>query len=44
MTVPPLDDPELLPFKLDLIGLRVLWLRLSAGQRRSSRRTKASDN
>ena len=36
MTVPPLDDPELLPFKLDLIGRRVLWLRLSSEQRRAA--------
>ena len=36
MTVPPLDDPELLPFKLDLVGRRVLWLRLSSEQRRTA--------
>ncbi|MBA2238249.1 MAG: hypothetical protein H0W24_06060 [Lysobacter sp.] len=29
-------DPELLPFKLDLVGRRVLWLRLSAAQRRDA--------
>lgn len=29
----PLDDPELLPFKLDPVGQRVLWVRLSAAQR-----------
>ena len=36
MTALPLDDPELLPFKLDLIGRRVLWLRLSSEQRRTA--------
>ncbi|HEY5805536.1 MAG TPA: hypothetical protein VIT90_17805 [Lysobacter sp.] len=29
----PLDDPRYLPFKLDLVGRRVLWLRLDAAQR-----------
>ncbi len=29
----PFDDAELLPFKLDLIGRRVLWVRLTAAQR-----------
>ncbi|HEY5852184.1 MAG TPA: hypothetical protein VIT62_15660 [Lysobacter sp.] len=28
-----LDDPRYLPFKLDLVGRRVLWLRLDAAQR-----------
>lgn len=32
----PFDDPELLPFKLDLIGRRVLWVRLTAAQRASA--------
>ena len=32
-TMSPFDDPELLPFKLDLIGQRVLWVRLTAAQR-----------
>lgn len=29
----PSDNPEFLPFKLDLVTRRVLWLRLSAAQR-----------
>lgn len=29
-------DPEFLPFKLDLVGGRVLWLRLTAAQRRDA--------
>ncbi|UHQ23373.1 hypothetical protein LVB77_01265 [Lysobacter sp. 5GHs7-4] len=33
MSASPADLPELLPFKLDLVGRRVLWLRLSAQQR-----------
>ena len=32
----PRADPELLPFKLDLVGGRVLWLRLTAAQRRDA--------
>lgn len=36
MTIDSLADPELLPFKLDLIGRRVLWLRLTAAQRRDA--------
>lgn len=33
MTASAVADPEMLPFKLDLVGRRVLWLRLSAAQR-----------
>ncbi|RDZ26537.1 hypothetical protein [Lysobacter silvisoli] len=33
MSASPADLPEFLPFKLDLVGRRVLWLRLSAQQR-----------
>lgn len=33
MSASPADLPEFLPFKLDLVGRRVLWLRLSADQR-----------
>jgi hypothetical protein len=36
MTASPLDHPEFLPYKLDLIGRRVLWLRLDAAQRREA--------
>ena len=36
MTRSLLDDPALLPFKLDLVGRRVLWLRLDAQQRRDA--------
>lgn len=36
MTISPADDPEFLPFKLDLVGGRVLWLRLTAEQRRDA--------
>lgn len=36
MTVSPLHDPAYLPFKLDLIGQRVLWLRLDDAQRRAA--------
>lgn len=32
----PLDDPGFLPFKLDVVGRRVLWLRLDAAQRRDA--------
>ncbi|UNK48236.1 hypothetical protein MNR01_10665 [Lysobacter sp. S4-A87] len=32
----PLDDPGFLPFKLDLVGRRVLFLRLDAAQRRDA--------
>lgn len=32
----PLTDPEFLPYKLDLIGRRVLWVRLTAAQRREA--------
>ena len=33
ITMSPFDDPELLPFKIDLVGQRVLWVRLTAEQR-----------
>ncbi len=36
MTASPLDQPEFLPYKLDLVGQRVLWLRLDAAQRREA--------
>ena len=36
MPASAVTDPELLPFKLDLVGQRVLWLRLSAAQRRTA--------
>lgn len=36
MTASAVADPEMLPFKLDLVGRRVLWLRLSAAQRREA--------
>ncbi|HEY0505930.1 MAG TPA: hypothetical protein VGD42_20795 [Lysobacter sp.] len=36
MTASPLDDPHYLPFKLDLVARRVLWLRLDAQQRREA--------
>lgn len=36
MTASAVADPEMLPFKLDLVGRRVLWLRLSASQRRDA--------
>ncbi|MBU8977194.1 MULTISPECIES: sulfotransferase [unclassified Lysobacter] len=36
MTLSPLDQPEFLPFKLDLVGRRVLWLRFDAAQRREA--------
>ncbi|MFD0739665.1 hypothetical protein ACFQZQ_10280 [Lysobacter koreensis] len=36
MSPSPLTDPEFLPFKLDLVGRRVLWLRLTAVQRREA--------
>ncbi len=32
----PLDDPGFLPFKLDLVGRRVLFLRLDSAQRRDA--------
>ena len=32
----PVASPEYLPFKLDLVGGRVLWLRLTAAQRRDA--------
>lgn len=32
----PLSDPEFLPFKLDPVARRVLWVRLSAAQRRDA--------
>lgn len=36
MSASPPDDPEYLPYKLDLVGRRVLWLRMSAAQRREA--------
>jgi len=36
MTASPPDQPEFLPYKLDLVGQRVLWLRLDAAQRREA--------
>lgn len=36
MNASPLDDPHYLPFKLDLVARRVLWLRLDAQQRREA--------
>jgi len=33
MTTAALDAPDFLPFKLDLVGRRVLWLRLDEAQR-----------
>lgn len=36
MTLSPPEDPQFLPFKVDTIGRRVLWLRLDAAQRRDA--------
>ncbi len=36
MTISPVTDREFLPFKLDLVGGRVLWLRLTTAQRRDA--------
>lgn len=36
MTPSPPEDPQFLPFKLDTIGRRILWLRLDAAQRREA--------
>lgn len=36
MTPEPLRDPRFLPFKLDLVGQRALWVRLDAAQRRDA--------
>ncbi|QGW66720.1 hypothetical protein GOY17_18585 [Lysobacter soli] len=36
MTTAAIDSPEFLPFKLDLVGRRVLWLRLDEAQRREA--------
>lgn len=36
MSASPIDSPEFLPFKLDLVGQRALWVRLDAGQRRAA--------
>lgn len=36
MSVSPLQQPEFLPFKIDLVMRRVLWLRLDAQQRREA--------
>jgi len=36
MSFLPASDPEFLPYKLDLIGRRVLWLRVTAAQRRDA--------
>ncbi|MDI9238094.1 hypothetical protein QLQ15_04125 [Lysobacter sp. LF1] len=36
MTAAPIDHPEYLPFKLDPVARRVLWVRLSAPQRREA--------
>ena len=36
MSASPLQQPEFLPFKIDLVMRRVLWLRLDAQQRREA--------
>ena len=36
MTLSPPEDPQYLPFKLDTVGRRILWLRLDAAQRREA--------
>ena len=36
MTTAPIQSPAFLPFKLDLVGRRVLWLRLDETQRREA--------
>jgi hypothetical protein len=36
MTLSPPEDSQFLPFKLDTIGRRILWLRLDAVQRREA--------
>lgn len=36
MNAAPIDHPEYLPFKLDPVARRVLWVRLSAPQRRQA--------
>ncbi|MBF6023235.1 hypothetical protein [Lysobacter niastensis] len=36
MTYAPPDDPQFLPFKLDTVGRRVLWLRFTMEQRRDA--------
>ena len=36
MTTAAIDSPDFLPFKLDLVGRRVLWLRLDEAQRREA--------
>ena len=36
MTPSPPEDPQFLPFKLDMVGRRILWLRLDAAQRREA--------
>ena len=36
MTLSPPEDPQFLPFKLDTVGRRILWLRLDAAQRREA--------
>src|SRR5688572_4528511 len=36
MTLSPPEDPQYLPFKLDIVGRRILWLRLDAAQRRDA--------
>lgn len=36
MAVTPTDSPEYLPFRLDPVARRVLWLRLDAAQRRDA--------
>ncbi|WP_111265020.1 sulfotransferase family protein [Marilutibacter maris] len=36
MSPSPSHDPEFLPFRLDLVGQRVLWVRLDADRRRAA--------
>ncbi|MBB1060030.1 hypothetical protein [Marilutibacter spongiae] len=36
MNASPIDAPEYLPFRLDLVGQRMLWLRLDAAQRQDA--------
>lgn len=36
MPLSPPEDPQFLPFKLDTVGRRILWLRLDAVQRREA--------
>ncbi|GAB3338986.1 sulfotransferase [Marilutibacter aestuarii] len=36
MNASPIDAPDFLPFRLDLVGQRVLWLRLDAAQREAA--------